>query len=236
MDIDTFEKHKRLMMESLGIQEGVDDPIIFKAVFTAGGPGSGKSFLVNQVGFEGMGFRILNSDQVYERLLKKAGLPMEPDVIYSPQGQQIRARAKELTAMREDDWLDGRIGIVVDGTGKDYNKIEASVRKLKELGYETMMILVNTDLKTAQDRNITRARKLPPKEVRDMWQGVQSNIGRFQSLFGQSNFIIIDNNGERADAAKAEASNLYGKMHAWATKVPNNQAAKQWIASKGGRL
>ena len=28
------------------IEEGVNDPAIFKAVFLAGGPGSGKSFIV----------------------------------------------------------------------------------------------------------------------------------------------------------------------------------------------
>jgi hypothetical protein len=66
MNINTFEKHKKLMLEHLGINEGVDDPIIFKAVFMAGGPVSGKSYKVKQIGFEGMGFKVLNSDLVYE--------------------------------------------------------------------------------------------------------------------------------------------------------------------------
>lgn len=236
MDINTFEKHKRLMLESLGIQEGVDDPIIFKAVFMAGGPGSGKSYKVRQIGLEGMGFKILNSDLVYERLLTQAGLPLTPDAIYSPKGQKIRDRAKQLTSLREEDWLDGRLGIVVDGTGKDYQRISTSVMKLKELGYDTMMVLINTDLETAQGRNAERARVLPPRQVEAMWQGVQSNIGKFQTLFGISNMIIIDNSDENEAEAANQATNLYGKINNWANTVPRNRIAQDWIKSQGGRL
>ena len=236
MDINTFEKHKKLMLESLGIKEGVHDPIIFKAVFMAGGPGSGKSYIVRQIGFEGMGFKVLNSDLVYERLLHQAGLPLTPDSIFSPKGQKIRDRALQLTALRGGDWLDGRIGIVVDGTGKDYQKISTSATKLKELGYETMMVLVNTDLKTAQERNNKRARVLPPRQVEAMWQSVQNNIGKFQTLFGMSNMMILDNSAEHANVSGKQAADLYGKINRWAKTIPRNKIAQDWIESQGGRL
>jgi dephospho-CoA kinase len=237
MDINTFEKHKRLMLESLGITtEGVDDPIIFKAVFMAGGPGSGKSYIVRQIGFEGMGFKVLNSDDVYEVLLKRAGLKLDPEDIYSPKGQEIRGRAKAITYTKEKLWADGRIGIVVDGTGKEYDKISKSNKWLKDLGYETMMVLVNTDLKTAQARNMARARKLPPQEVEAMWNGVQSNIGKFQSLFGGENFIVVDNSEAQGEKSGNFASGLYGKINAWAKKVPNNPIAQDWINSQGGKI
>lgn len=224
------------MLESLGISEGVNDPVIFKAVFMAGGPGSGKSYAVKNIGLNGMGFKTVDSDAVYEKLLKKANLQMNPDVIYSPQGQKIRARAKALTGMREEDWVDGRLGIVIDGTGKDYDKISKTNQLLKELGYETMMVLVNTDLKTAQERNMARARKIPPREVKNMWSGVQNNIGKFQTLFGMNNFMIIDNSEEHGGESGQQAANLYNKINTWANIVPRNKIAQDWIASQGGRL
>jgi predicted kinase len=236
MDINTFEKHKKLMLESLGISEGVDDPIIFKAVFMAGGPGSGKSYIVRQIGFEGMGFKILNSDIVYETLMKKAGMPLTPDSIYSPKGQKIRDRAKELTYQREEDWVDGRLGIVIDGTGKDYNKISKTNAWLKQFGYDTMMVMVNTDLETAQERNANRPRTLPPRQVEMMWQGVQSNIGKFQTLFGMSNMFIIDNSNENEAEAASQATSLYGKINNWAKNVPKNRIAQDWIKAQGGRI
>ena len=41
----SFQEYLELM-----IQEGVNDPGIFKAFFTAGGPGSGKSYVASRTG------------------------------------------------------------------------------------------------------------------------------------------------------------------------------------------
>ena len=51
------------------IQEGVYDPNIFKAIFLAGGPGSGKSYVVRR-STGGLGMKIVNSDDIYEKMLK----------------------------------------------------------------------------------------------------------------------------------------------------------------------
>ena len=48
------------------LEEGVNDPAIFKAVFLAGGPGSGKSFIVGKTGLTSMGYKVVNSDDAFE--------------------------------------------------------------------------------------------------------------------------------------------------------------------------
>ena len=58
------------------LQEGVYDPNIFKAIFLAGGPGSGKSYVVKR-GTGGLGMKIVNSDDIFEKYLKDAGLSMK---------------------------------------------------------------------------------------------------------------------------------------------------------------
>ena len=58
------------------LQEGVYDPNILKAFFLAGGPGSGKSYVVKR-GTGGLGLKIVNSDDVFEKYLKDAGLSMK---------------------------------------------------------------------------------------------------------------------------------------------------------------
>ena len=61
------------------LQEGLYDPNIFKAFFMAGGPGSGKSYVVRK-STGGTGLKIVNSDVAFEKLLKKAGLSLKmPD-------------------------------------------------------------------------------------------------------------------------------------------------------------
>ena len=64
------------------MDEGVNDPHIFKAVF-AGGPRSGKSFVAKKI-LGGTGLRSINSDEVYEFLMKKQGFPDPRDYFFTP--------------------------------------------------------------------------------------------------------------------------------------------------------
>ena len=68
--------------------------------------------------------------------------------------------------------------------------------KLKKLGYETLMVFVNTDLETALARNAKRDRTLPPDVVEQMWRQVQNNIGKFQRYFKDNMFIIDNSDGQ----------------------------------------
>ena len=210
------------------LQEGVYDPNIFNAIFLAGGPGSGKSYVVKRSS-GGLGLKILNSDDIYEKDLEKAGLDIgKPEDIFSDEGQQIRAKSKRLTKMRRDSWVDGRLGIIIDGTGKDLNKIGRQKKLLDQLGYETMMIFANTSLEVAQQRNKERARTLPEKAVAEMWNQVQKNIGGFQQLFGSRNFIIVDNN----DAGEDVFAKVFKRIRGIVVKKPTKPQAKQWIANE----
>ena len=174
------------------VEEGVNDPHIFKAVFLAGGPGSGKSFVANKM-LSGTGLRTVNSDDIYEYMMRKAGKELTPDNIYSDEGQEIRNRAKQITKNKEASHIEGRLGLIIDGTGKDVAKVQKASEQLKSLGYETMMLFVNTSEDVAQDRNAARARSLPKEQVTKMWQIVQQNLMKFQQLFGAGNFHIVDN-------------------------------------------
>ena len=210
------------------IQEGVYDPNIFNAIFLAGGPGSGKSYVVRKT-TGGLGLKIVNSDDIYEKDLEKAGLDIgKPEDIFSDEGQAIRLRSKQKTKARQMGWVDGRLGIIIDGTGKDVAKISRQKTLLDQIGYETMMIFVNTSLETAQIRNKERRRTLPEKSVEQMWNNVQKNIGAFQSLFGSKNFIIVDNN----DAGEDIFNKVFKRIRGLVVKKPTKRQAKQWIANE----
>lgn len=215
--------------EEVDLDEGVYDPAIFKAVFLAGGPGSGKSFVVGKTALTALGLKLVNSDDAFEALLKKVGLKKTPEDIFSPKGQKVRSRAVALTGLKQKLALNGRLGLIIDGTGKNYSKIKQQADELELLGYDTAMIFVNSDLKTAQARNKARERTLPEDEVEKMWNAVQRNIGSFQTQFGR-NFIVIDNseevNAKRFDAA---AMAIYKRMAVWVKKEPKRPAAKKWI-------
>jgi dephospho-CoA kinase len=214
------------------VEEGVNDPHIFKAVFLAGGPGSGKSFVANKM-LSGTGLRTVNSDDIYEYMMRKAGKELTPDNIYSDEGQEIRNRAKQITKNKEASHIEGRLGLIIDGTGKDVAKVQKASEQLKSLGYETMMLFVNTSEDVAQDRNAARARSLPKEQVTKMWQIVQQNLMKFQQLFGAGNFHIVDNSGGLEDPdRKANFLEVDRAIDKFLMSPPSDRRAKKWIQDK----
>lgn len=210
------------------VNEGPNDPAIFKAIFLAGGPGSGKSFMVGQTSLAAHGFKIVNSDDAFEQAMEKAGLAMDPETIFSAQGQAIRDKAKRLTGIRLQRYVEGRLGLVIDGTGKDEKKIRDQATKLKALGYDTAMIFVNTDMDTAIKRNEMRPRSLPVTTVVTMWKAVQKNIGRFQGFF-KDNMLILDNSDGENFQDAVRIGYQFGKK--FAEKPVRHVKAIKWIAS-----
>lgn len=209
------------------LDEGIYDPSIFKAIFLAGGPGSGKSYVVRKT-TGGLGMKVVNSDDIYEKMLNDAGLQTTPEDIFSDKGQEIRKKAKATTKVMQGNFLQGRLGVIIDGTGKDYDKIAKQAAGLQKLGYETYMIFVNTSLDTAQERNKMRQRTLPEDEVTKMWNAVQQNIGKFQRFFGANNMIIVDNN----DAGEDVFAKVWKRVAMLAKKKVTNRIAKSWIAKE----
>ena len=213
------------------LSEGVYDPGILKAFFTAGGPGSGKTWVTGQAGLgrlSPLGVKIVNSDAQYEKLLADANLAMTPQNIFSPRGQKIRKRAKEMTQAMRSNYTDGRLGLLIDGTGKDFEKIQTTSNSLRKIGYDTFMIFINTSLEVALRRNLMRPRKLPEKDVTKMWNAVQQNIGKFQIHFGRKNILILDNNDENDNLIEG----LFVRVKKLVDEPVINTIGKEWIASE----
>ena len=218
------------ILENHQIEEGPNDPAIFKAVFLAGGPGSGKSYVATKI-LSGLGLKPVNSDEIYEYLAHKQDFDLgDPDEVASDQGQELRNRAKQLSDKRQNIYIDGRIGLIIDGTGKDVQKVRDQSEKLKTLGYECAMIFVNTNLQIAQKRNTQRARSLPAEMVQTMWQKVQENIMKFQQVFSAKNFHVVDNSGGLEDPERKENfDNVYKNIRAFITSKPSSHIANKWL-------
>ena len=206
--------------------EGVYDPNIFKAIFLAGGPGSGKSYVVRRT-TGGTGLKIVNSDPAFELLLKKAGLSLKMPPEEFERKEVVRAKAKAITAKQQKNYLEGRLGLVIDGTGKDVDKILKQKNMLEELGYDTYMIFVNTSIDVALHNNAERPRSLPSADVIKMHKAVQNNIGQFSNMFRQA-FIVVDNN----DAGEDVLMGIYKRVKGLLRKKVQNTRAKNWMASE----
>ena len=211
------------------LQEGVYDPNIFKAFFLAGGPGSGKSYVVRRT-TGGLGMRIVNSDEAFEKRLKDAGYSLDTRKMDELERDRIRGVAKKTTKRLQQNYIDGRLGLIIDGTGKDYDKITNQARQLEALGYDTHMIFVNTSLEVALERNQKRARTVPESVAIKSWNDVQRNIGKFSQYFRQ-NFVVVDNNDPLENDGMVFNS-VFKQIKYLANKKVANPIAKMWIKSE----
>ena len=217
------------MITFTDLQEGVYDPNIFKAFFIAGGPGSGKAFVVRKT-TGGLGMKVVNSDDIFEKLLDKEGLSKKMPESEKEPRDIVRARAKKLTAKKKENFIEGRLGLIIDGTGKDYDKIARQATKLKQLGYDTHMIFVNTSLDVALERNEKRARTVPESVAIKSWNDVQRNIGKFSQYFRQ-NFVVVDNNDPLENDGMVFNS-VFKQIKSLANKRIYNKIAYKWIGDE----
>ena len=213
------------------LNEGLYDPNIFKAFFLAGGPGSGKTF-VTKSAFGGTGLRMINSDNAFENALKKNNLSLKMPEDEAEARDIVRARAKATTGNIMDLSIKGRLGMVVDGTGRDYDKIKSQVAQLRQLGYDCYMIFVNTSLDVALERNSKRERSVPEYITRKSWEGVQSNIGRFQNLFGMGNMVIVDNSKDDKELTTVVMNKVGKAVRRLLSNKIKSYTAKRWMATE----
>ena len=249
---EDFEKYKKYMGNKAPkgsiLVEGVDDPGIFKAVFLAGGPGSGKTWVAkglfgipDRLNISHSGLKMVNSDKELKFLLKKFGfgtdLDKMPDELFKqltdPKDKDysgLRDFSKSLTKQRMKQYKKGKLGMVIDGTGHDFSKLSKMKKDLEKEGYDSYMIFVNTSLEVAQQRNQERDRILPPKLLEKSWKDVQKNLGRFQNLFKQD-FLIVDNSKhlEPEDATKKFNILVKKGIDKFVKKPIKNPIAKKWI-------
>lgn len=228
------------------LTEGIHDKGILKAVFMAGGAGSGKSTvssyildydkdqLINTMTQSGL--KISNIDIPYVVLLKKIGvdprrlseLPKEEfdKINYGPGSTREKARA--LVNLLTTSYEKQKLGILIDGTGANRSKVEDYKTKLEQQGYDCLMIYVDVDLDVALKRNkARRERSLPDNLIKDLWTDVRGNLNYYSELFG-NNFVYVNNNVMDMDKLRQAKR----RVTEFLQSPIQNPVGKHWVDSK----
>jgi len=224
--------------------EGVHDKAIFKAVFLAGGPGSGKDYVLSNT-LDGHGMIEINSDKALEYLMDKENLDKTMPDDEEAQRNVIRKKAKDVTEIRHRLAFGGRNGLIINGTGADPKEYADIKKRLEKLGYDTSMIMVNTDDEVSKARNIERGqnggRTVPENIRKKKWEEVQAARAEFGKIF-RNNYIEFDNSEDLRQAApdvvkakKEEMQQIYKEIQKFIDTPPKHERAKFWIAKELGQ-
>ena len=174
-----------------------------KAIFLAGPGGSGKSTFIKE---NIPDLKIINVDDTYEELLKKAGLdkPQIDDEIewLATESSKLMGQARRETTSKLKSAQENKENIIIDGTGAASNPIKKKKTQLEELGYDTMMVMIYVSPLVSLERNKFRGEKggrsLRPSIIVRTWNQVNKNVDVFRNMFG-NNFILVNNDPEGAD-------------------------------------
>lgn len=223
------------------ITEGVNDRGIFKAVFLGGGPGSGKDYVLSKV-LDGHGLVEINSDNALEYLMDKSNLDKKMPDNEEMQRNVIRGKAKSIAELKQRLAINGRNGLIINGTADDPEKIIKIKKMLEDQGYDTSMIMVNTADEVSLQRNIERGqrggRTVPENIRKEKWDAVQAARSHLAELFG-ANYHEFDNSEDLRTADPEivkqktdELQGLWKHFNKFTGAKPENELAKHWIGSQ----
>tara|TARA_R110002126_G_scaffold178350_1_gene327302 strand:+ start:1092 stop:1799 length:708 start_codon:yes stop_codon:yes gene_type:complete len=219
------------------LKEGVYDQGTFKAVFMAGGSGSGKG-TVSSILFgipkkifsrlSSFGLKVLNIDDISEFLMKKDKVDLSKLGDMDKKDMGIYwARSKKRFNILWDTYTKGRLGILIDSTAGAVHDIKKQKAKLEELGYDTYMVFVEVPKEVAIERNQKRGkeggRQLTDEMVSRNWDKVQANKKELKSLF-KSNFSDVV-----ADGSKDIIGQAQKPVNTFIKKPVKNKEALKWI-------
>jgi hypothetical protein len=249
-----FAKANPEVFKSGYVTEGLNDPAKMKAIFLAGGPGSGKDYVMKQT-LDGLGLTEINSDVAFEYLMRKHGLDLEMPKEQEYERDILRGKAKVTTTEKQRLALAGRRGVIINGTADDVEKIKRIKKTLEDDGYETMMVFVDTADEVSRQRNIDRGkggnRKVPDgtdkqgkpdgsKNLRkEKWDAAQESKKDFEDIFGKNGFVVVDNSADLRTAPKevkekvlAQFQSVFSKARKFTQTASTNANAQKWTQSE----
>jgi predicted ABC-type ATPase len=201
-----------MRLNEIQTNEGLHDPYIFKAVFMAGMPGSGKSTVRNLL-FAGSGLKLVDADEV-----RRAYIEMKRGGDYDVYGQIVRRQ--------RETYMRGRLGIILDTTAWWLPSVYETTKQLTALGYDVGMVYVDATIEMAISRAERRAeqtgRVVPEDEIKKRYDALKKNLHDYKDLFGES-FWMVDNTGSQPDVAPVKRS-----IRRWLMSPPSSPIAKKW--------
>ena len=189
---------------------GVVEKAHFKAIFVTGGPGSGKDVVIREAIAESNATE-LNLVQAFDYLNDK---------------QKLSEKSNDLKL----ESIRNRMPLIINGPADDFVRIMRIKEELEELGYESMMVFVDTTDMASRQRNERLARMMLESARQDKWRIAQNNKDIFYEKF--DNFQFFDNNGT-LDTIEEDITQTYLNIGKFLENKDFGETALAWLENHG---
>ena len=199
---------KELMHDTrkgMGLHESADHGR-FKAIFITGGPGSGKDIIIREA---------IPSTKIVELNLIQAR-----DYLADKQ------KLSEKTTDYRREAIRNRGPLIINGPADDNEKITYIKEELEELGYETMMVFVNTTDEASKERNSLLNRMMVESIRHEKWEKSQQVARQYEKMY--ENFNVFDNTGD-LESKEFDIHEIYQTSRDFLAKTVINESADEWL-------
>lgn len=229
------------------LTESVHDAGIFKAVFLAGAPGSGKDIVLKKA-LQGHGMTEVSSDAALDHLSDKEKLDKKMSETEQERRNVHRAKSKSMAELRQRLAIHGRNGLIINSTTADHAHIKKVKDKLDTLGYDSKMVFVDAADNVSRNRNVERGQKggrmIPEKIRAEKWRKAQDARVKLSQMFGGEHYHEFNNDEdlrhntdpEVAGQKTAELDDLHKTIKKFSQTPPKSEQAQQWIYKNVSKL
>jgi predicted kinase len=207
------EKHAKELFrdvrKGMGLNENVNRGL-FKAIFVTGGPGSGKDVIIREAIAENKAVE-LNSVQAFDYLMDKQKL--------SEQSKDYRREA-----------IRNRGPLIINGPADDHTRMITIKEELEELGYETMMVFVDTTNEASKQRNEGLIKMVAESVRREKWQMAQTSKEAYRQNF--ESFVDFDNSST-LDVIEEDITETYDNLTNFLEGRNFSETAYSWLENHG---
>lgn len=213
------------------LSEGIEDKGILKAMFLAGTPGAGKSYTFRKITDGSIHPRVVNTDRFFEYYGKKSKTKLDTDENADTVWKSYEDKIYLLNKESLKNYVNSMLPLIVDGTSVSPNNLLLRVGILESFGYDTTMVYIETDLKTALKRNSERARRVPEDFIIKSHELITKSEDFYKNKF-QKFFKIKNGDGEMTDDDITEAYRKVGNFYTSPVSNPIGQEIIEKLKSE----
>ena len=191
--------------KGMGLHEDVNRGL-FRAIFVTGGPGSGKDIIIREA--------------IAESKIVELNFIQAQDYLSDKQ------KLSEKTNDFRREGIRNRGPLIINGPADDNDRISYIKEELESLGYETMMIFVDTSDEVSKQRNSLLSRMMMESVRQEKWAKSQRNTKYFNESF--KTFIGFDNTGD-ITSKEQDIHDVYEKTTLFLDSKTTGYIAEDWM-------
>lgn len=169
------------------INESVLDKGIFKSVFVIGLPGAGKSTIIQKTNPSDIGAKIITIDKFYEHIVNKTKSSYSTPTFNKSEPQLKNSVRGEIF-----NYINSVLPLIIDTTGSDSVTLLKRKKILNDIGYDTAMVYIDTNIQDVLNRLNKRPRKVDTSVIERMYKLLEINKIKYKNVFlsESSNYFL----------------------------------------------